>query len=78
MKKLLANASLDLDGRQAMVEETYESPLLDTELRFLSNVNSVFLTNTNTKKLTSPITFNFSYLVSPRVGREKWALPFTP
>uniref|UniRef100_A0A8C0W266 CD97 antigen n=1 Tax=Castor canadensis TaxID=51338 RepID=A0A8C0W266_CASCN len=76
MKKLLANASLDLDGRQAMVEETYESPLLDTELRFLSNVNSVFLTNTNTKKLTSPITFNFSYLLEKPGPREELICAF--
>ncbi|KAM4887985.1 adhesion G protein-coupled receptor E5 [Thomomys bottae] len=62
LKNWLANASLDLDGRLAMLEETYESPVLGAQLRFLSDVNSVFLTNTNTKKLPSPVTFNFSYL----------------
>ncbi|XP_048198314.1 adhesion G protein-coupled receptor E5 isoform X2 [Perognathus longimembris pacificus] len=61
MKNLLANASLDLEGRLAALEKTYESPVLDAQLRFLSNVNSVFLSNMNTGKLASPVTFNFSH-----------------
>uniref|UniRef100_A0A8C8YRY0 Adhesion G protein-coupled receptor E5 n=1 Tax=Prolemur simus TaxID=1328070 RepID=A0A8C8YRY0_PROSS len=67
MKKLLANASLDLEPKkQAQLEETHESPVHGAQVRILSAVNSVFLSNTNTEKLASPITFAFSHKVSPQ------------
>ncbi|XP_032481380.1 CD97 antigen isoform X3 [Phocoena sinus] len=54
MQKLLANASLDLDSeKQTELEEIYESPVRGAQLRLLSAVNLVFLSNTNTDKLNS-------------------------
>ncbi|XP_024623011.1 CD97 antigen isoform X2 [Neophocaena asiaeorientalis asiaeorientalis] len=62
MQKLLANASLDLDlEKQTELEEIYESPVRGTQLRLLSAVNLVFLSNTNTDKLNSKVTFTFSH-----------------
>ncbi|XP_008853628.1 CD97 antigen isoform X1 [Nannospalax galili] len=61
MQKLLANASLNLDKRQVALEEFYDSPVRDVSLKLLSNVSSVFMTNTDTKKLASNVTFTFSY-----------------
>ena len=70
MQKLLANASLDLDSeKQTELEEIYESPVRGAQLRLLSAVNLVFLSNTNTDKLNSKVTFAFSHPVSPWVGR---------
>ncbi|XP_045406776.1 adhesion G protein-coupled receptor E5 isoform X4 [Lemur catta] len=72
MKKLLANASLDLEPKkQAQLEETHESPVHGAQVRILSAVNSVFLSNTNTEKLASPITFAFSHKhETPGTGEE--------
>ncbi|XP_059950035.1 adhesion G protein-coupled receptor E5 isoform X2 [Mesoplodon densirostris] len=54
MQKLLANASLELDlEKQTELEEIYESPVRGAQLRLLSAVNLVFLSNTNTDKLNS-------------------------
>ncbi|XP_007129485.1 adhesion G protein-coupled receptor E5 isoform X3 [Physeter macrocephalus] len=62
MQKLLANASLDLDlEKQTELEEIYESPVRGAQLRLLSAVNLVFLSNTNTDKLNSKVTFAFSH-----------------
>ncbi|XP_012889689.1 PREDICTED: CD97 antigen isoform X1 [Dipodomys ordii] len=61
MKNWLTNTSLDLEGRLASLEETYESPVLGVQFRFLSSINSVFLTNTKTGELAYPVTFNFSH-----------------
>nr|XP_058915734.1 adhesion G protein-coupled receptor E5 isoform X2 [Kogia breviceps] len=62
MQKLLANASLDLDlEKQTELEEIYESPVRGAQLRLLSAVNLVFLSNTNTDKLSSKVTFAFSH-----------------
>ncbi|XP_029073203.1 CD97 antigen isoform X3 [Monodon monoceros] len=62
MQKLLANASLDLDlEKQTELEEIYESPVRSAQLRLLSAVNLVFLSNTNTDKLNSKVTFTFSH-----------------
>uniref|UniRef100_A0A8C8YS08 Adhesion G protein-coupled receptor E5 n=1 Tax=Prolemur simus TaxID=1328070 RepID=A0A8C8YS08_PROSS len=73
MKKLLANASLDLEPKkQAQLEETHESPVHGAQVRILSAVNSVFLSNTNTEKLASPITFAFSHKVSPQLICAFW------
>ncbi|KAI5935551.1 Adhesion G protein-coupled receptor E5 [Manis javanica] len=69
MQKLLANASLELDPKkQVQLEETHQSPVHGAQLRLLSAVNSVFLSNTNTSKLNSPITFAFSHL--PHLQQE--------
>ncbi|XP_059950034.1 adhesion G protein-coupled receptor E5 isoform X1 [Mesoplodon densirostris] len=62
MQKLLANASLELDlEKQTELEEIYESPVRGAQLRLLSAVNLVFLSNTNTDKLNSKVTFAFSH-----------------
>ncbi|XP_067589681.1 adhesion G protein-coupled receptor E5 isoform X3 [Pseudorca crassidens] len=62
MQKLLANASLDLDlEKQTELKEIYESPVRGAQLRLLSAVNLVFLSNTNTDKLNSKVTFAFSH-----------------
>ncbi|XP_075832739.1 adhesion G protein-coupled receptor E5 isoform X1 [Microtus pennsylvanicus] len=61
MQKLLANASMDLTQSRDLLEELYESPVLNVSLTLLSNVSSIFLTNTDTGKLTSNVTFKFSY-----------------
>ncbi|CAO2611134.1 Adhesion G protein-coupled receptor E5 [Lemmus lemmus] len=61
MQKLLANASMDLTQSRDLLEELYESPVLNVSLTLLSNVNSIFLTNTDTGKLPSNVTFKFSY-----------------
>ncbi|XP_012496851.1 PREDICTED: CD97 antigen [Propithecus coquereli] len=62
MEELLANASLDLEPeKQAQLEEIHEGPVHGAQVRILSAVNSVFLSNTNTEKLASPITFAFSH-----------------
>uniref|UniRef100_A0A8C6ARB8 Adhesion G protein-coupled receptor E5 n=1 Tax=Monodon monoceros TaxID=40151 RepID=A0A8C6ARB8_MONMO len=83
MQKLLANASLDLDlEKQTELEEIYESPVRSAQLRLLSAVNLVFLSNTNTDKLNSKVTFTFSHPES--LGGEggsdpmaKWEMPGT-
>ncbi|XP_038168513.1 adhesion G protein-coupled receptor E5 isoform X4 [Arvicola amphibius] len=61
VQKLLANASMDLSPSRDLLEELYESPVLSVSLTLLSNVSSIFLTNTDTGKLTSNVTFKFSY-----------------
>ncbi|XP_061046373.1 adhesion G protein-coupled receptor E5 isoform X4 [Eubalaena glacialis] len=62
MQKLLANASLDLDlEKQTELEEIYENPVRGAQLRLLSAVNLVFLSNTNTDNLNSKVTFAFSH-----------------
>ncbi|KAL6036660.1 hypothetical protein STEG23_005378 [Scotinomys teguina] len=60
IQKLLANASMNLNQSRDLLEEHYESPVLGVSLSLLSNVNSIFLTNTDTAKLASNVTFNFS------------------
>uniref|UniRef100_A0A8C5NVM0 CD97 antigen n=1 Tax=Jaculus jaculus TaxID=51337 RepID=A0A8C5NVM0_JACJA len=61
LHKLLVNASLDLGKTQAELEKFYDSPVLGAQVMVLSNVNSVFLSNTETQALTSPVNFTFSY-----------------
>ncbi|XP_019519767.1 PREDICTED: CD97 antigen isoform X2 [Hipposideros armiger] len=62
MKKLLDNASLKLDPeKKAKLEKIHESPVNGAKLELLSAVNSVFLSNKNTEKLDSPVTFAFSH-----------------
>ncbi|XP_014448119.1 CD97 antigen isoform X1 [Tupaia chinensis] len=72
MTKLLANASFDMDPEtQKELEEFYESPVRGARLRLLSPVNSVFLSNKNTKRLDSLVTFAFSHDVdTPKTRQE--------
>lgn len=65
MQKLLADAPVSLDTRWDTLEERYGSPVLNVTFTLHSNVSSIFLTNTDTEKLASNVTFRFSYLVSP-------------
>lgn len=66
MQKLLADASLNMEQRRAALEDFYGSPIPRVSLKFLSNINSIFLTNTDTKKLASNVTFQFNFTsVSP-------------
>ncbi|XP_031196395.1 CD97 antigen isoform X2 [Mastomys coucha] len=61
MQKLLADASLNMEQRRAALEDFYGSPIPRVSLKFLSNINSIFLTNTDTKKLASNVTFQFNF-----------------
>ena len=67
MEKLLANASLELDLEK--LKETYESPVRSAKVTLLSAVSSVFLSNTDTEKLDSNVSFAFTLHVSPGLGR---------
>lgn len=70
MKKLLAKASLKLDlEKKDKLEKLHGSTVSGTQFKFLSAINSAFLSNTKTEKLDSPVTFAFSHLVSIWVGR---------
>lgn len=69
IKSLLANASLDLEKKRATLEDVYQSPIRRVSLRLLSDINSIFLSNTDTEKLTSNVTFKFNFTsVSPGMG----------
>uniref|UniRef100_A0A8C6H0Z4 Adhesion G protein-coupled receptor E5 n=1 Tax=Mus spicilegus TaxID=10103 RepID=A0A8C6H0Z4_MUSSI len=61
MEKLLGNTPLNLEQRRASLEDFYGSPIPSVSFKFLSNINSVFLTNTNTEKLASNVTFKFNF-----------------
>ncbi|KAM6148693.1 adhesion G protein-coupled receptor E5 isoform 3-T3 [Erethizon dorsatum] len=62
MGKLLANASLALEPEKlTQLTEAHERPVHGARATLLSAVNSVFLSNTNTDKLASPVTFAFSH-----------------
>lgn len=70
MGQLLKNAAFNLDSeKKAELEKTHESPVRAVQHSLVSAVNSVFLSNTKTEKLDSPVTFAFSHSVSPWVGR---------
>lgn len=77
LKNLLAQTSLNLEQRKAALEDLYGSPVSNITLKFLSNINSIFLTNTDTEKLASNVTFKFNFTsVSPRMGgREGQGMP---
>lgn len=79
MQKLLANASLELEPEKKVeLNKIHQSPFRSAEPRLLSAVNLVFLSNTNTEKLDSPVTFAFSHLVSIQVGRNQpYSSPLT-
>ncbi|XP_025718875.1 adhesion G protein-coupled receptor E5 isoform X3 [Callorhinus ursinus] len=62
MQKLLANASLELEPEKKVeLNKIHQSPFRGAKPRLLSAVNLVFLSNTNTEKLDSPVTFAFSH-----------------
>lgn len=64
MGQLLKNAAFDLDPeKKAELEKTHESPVRVAQYSLVSAVNSVFLSNTKTEKLDSPVTFAFSHSV---------------
>ncbi|XP_042105740.1 adhesion G protein-coupled receptor E5 isoform X4 [Ovis aries] len=65
MKKLLANASLKLDLEK--LKETYESPVRGAKVTLLSAVSSVFLSNPNTEKLDSNVSFAFTLHEQPEL-----------
>lgn len=65
MKKLLANASLKLDSEK--LKETYKSPVRGAKVTLLSAVSSVFLSNTNTEKLDSNVSFAFALHEQPEL-----------
>nr|XP_060483359.1 adhesion G protein-coupled receptor E5 [Panthera onca] len=72
MQKLLANASLELDPEmKAKLKDLHQSPVRGAQYELLSAVNLVFLSNTNTEHLDSPVTFAFSHpmkMPGPRQG----------
>ncbi|XP_051691796.2 adhesion G protein-coupled receptor E5 isoform X1 [Oryctolagus cuniculus] len=78
MQQLLANASLELTPeKQADLEDTYEGPVRGARLRLLSAVSSVFLSNTRTHELGSPVTFAFSHpSETPRGPRQEVVCAF--
>ncbi|XP_077893504.1 adhesion G protein-coupled receptor E5 isoform X5 [Ictidomys tridecemlineatus] len=62
MGKLLVNASLVLEPeKEEELQKAHEGPLRGARIQILSPVNSVFLTNNDTEKLASPVTFAFSH-----------------
>ncbi|XP_065773665.1 adhesion G protein-coupled receptor E5 isoform X3 [Muntiacus reevesi] len=65
MEKLLANASLELDLEK--LKETYESPVRGAKVMLLSAVSSVFLSNTDTEKLDSNVSFAFTLHKQPEL-----------
>ncbi|XP_006900876.1 PREDICTED: CD97 antigen [Elephantulus edwardii] len=72
MQQLLDGASLDLEPPDtAQLEETPKLRVDGSRLTVLSAINSVFLSNKNTEKLESNVTFSFAYPVSPQARPEK-------
>lgn len=70
MRKLLAKASLELDPeKKDKLKNTLGHPVYGTRSKLFSAVNLVFLSNTDTEHLDSPVTFAFSHTVSPWWGR---------
>ncbi|XP_043322861.1 adhesion G protein-coupled receptor E5 isoform X2 [Cervus elaphus] len=65
MEKLLANASLELDLEK--LKETYESPVRGAKVTLLSAVSSVFVSNTDTEKLDSNVSFAFTLYKQPEL-----------
>ncbi|CAK7293004.1 Adhesion G protein-coupled receptor E5 [Vulpes lagopus] len=67
MQNLLSNASLELEPeKKEQLKKIHRSPVRGAQLQLLSAVNVVFLSNTNTEKLDSPVTFAFSHLENPQ------------
>ncbi|XP_035922418.1 adhesion G protein-coupled receptor E5 isoform X2 [Halichoerus grypus] len=77
MQKLLANASLELEPEKKVeLNKIHQSPFRSAEPRLLSAVNLVFLSNTNTEKLDSPVTFAFSHLPETPGPRQELICAF--
>lgn len=71
MTELLANTSLVLEPEKLLqLTEAHERPIRGARATLLSAINSVFVSNADTDKLASPVTFAFSHQVSPEEGRE--------
>ncbi|XP_044109749.1 adhesion G protein-coupled receptor E5 isoform X3 [Neovison vison] len=67
MRNLLANASLKLETeKKAELSKIHQSTVHGAQAEIVSAVNLVFLSNTNTEKLDSPVTFAFSHRVNPQ------------
>ncbi|XP_052023141.1 adhesion G protein-coupled receptor E5 isoform X3 [Apodemus sylvaticus] len=71
IKSLLANASLDLEQTRATLEDVYGSPVRRVSLRLLSDINSIFLTNTDTEKLASNVTFKLNFTSAESVKERE-------
>ncbi|XP_006993132.3 adhesion G protein-coupled receptor E5 isoform X3 [Peromyscus maniculatus bairdii] len=71
LQKLLAHASMNLSQSQDTLKERFEKQVLGVSLTLLSNVTSIFLTNTDTGKLASNVTFNFSFRPVSREPRKE-------
>lgn len=77
MKKLLAKASLKLDlEKKDKLEKLHGSTVSGTQFKFLSAINSAFLSNTKTEKLDSPVTFAFSHLPETPGPRQELICAF--
>ncbi|XP_059245203.1 adhesion G protein-coupled receptor E5 isoform X2 [Mustela nigripes] len=62
MRNLLTNASLKLETeKKAELSKIHQSTVHGAQAEIVSAVNLVFLSNTNTEKLDSPVTFAFSH-----------------
>ncbi|XP_045848167.1 adhesion G protein-coupled receptor E5 isoform X4 [Meles meles] len=67
MKKLLDNASLKLETeKEVELSKIHQSTVHGAQAEIVSAVNLVFLSNTNTEKLDSPVTFAFSQVLNPQ------------
>ncbi|XP_076771596.1 adhesion G protein-coupled receptor E5 isoform X1 [Arvicanthis niloticus] len=76
LKNLLAQTSLNLEQRRAALEDFYGSPVSNITLKFLSNINSIFLTNTDTEKLASNVTFKFNFTSEKTKARQELMCAF--
>ncbi|XP_021487925.1 adhesion G protein-coupled receptor E5 isoform X2 [Meriones unguiculatus] len=76
MQKLLADAPVSLDTRWDTLEEHYGSPVLNVTFTLHSNISSIFLTNTDTEKLASNVTFRYSYLNGSIPSRKELLCAF--
>ncbi|XP_036315902.1 adhesion G protein-coupled receptor E5 isoform X1 [Pipistrellus kuhlii] len=72
MCKLLINASVELEPeKKAELEDKYESSVKGAHSTVLSTVNTVFLSNRDTKKLDPPVIFAFTHqLQTPKSHEE--------
>ncbi|XP_012584651.1 PREDICTED: CD97 antigen isoform X2 [Condylura cristata] len=62
MRKMLVNASLDLDPEEEAELRMIHKSRRGAYPRLISAINSVFLSNEKTEKLDFPVTFAFSHL----------------
>ncbi|XP_040846670.1 adhesion G protein-coupled receptor E5 isoform X2 [Ochotona curzoniae] len=76
-KTLLANASLVLEPEERTeLEAAHEVPLRGARLQLLSAVNSIFVSNRKTQRLSSPVTFAFSHLPQTPGPRQELICAF--